>query len=289
MLLTDGGQCAIQWAGYQSRLPEPIVSFSLGTPLNYLTTQNNYRSNNPHVAWFARLAPTPIFYAKIVHIVWKANRMARKGLYDGKAWVQSSINTIKGLESVGVHFEIQNTDLYRNLERPCVFVGNHMSILETFVLPCLIQPHRQVTFVVKDSLISYPFFGPILRARDPIVVGRGNPREDLKIVLEEGQKRLSRNVSVIIFPQTTRSTEFDIKKFNTLGVKLAKRAGVPVIPVALKTDAWGIGQKLKDFGKISPRKPVKICFGDPLQINGSGKAEHNTIIEFISGKLDAWS
>lgn len=257
--------------------------------MNYLTAQNYYKSIDTRISWFARFAPTTLFYAKIVHIVWKANRMARKGRYDGKEWVQSSINVIKGLESIGVHFEIQNTDFYRKLENACVFVGNHMSILETFVLPCLIQPHLQVTYVVKESLISYPFFGTILRTRDPIVVGRDNPREDLKIVLEEGQKRLRRNVSVIIFPQTTRSTEFDTKKFNTLGVKLAKRAGVPVIPVALKTDAWGLGRKLKDFGKISPTKPVKICFGDPLQINGSGKAEHNTIIEFISDKLNSWS
>jgi len=37
------------------------------------------------------------------------------------------------------------------LPSACVFIGNHMSILETFVLPCLIQPHRDVTFVVKES------------------------------------------------------------------------------------------------------------------------------------------
>jgi 1-acyl-sn-glycerol-3-phosphate acyltransferase len=163
-----------------------------------------------------------------------------------------------------------------------------MSVLETFVLPCLIQPYRDVTFVVKESLISYPFFGPILRSRDPIVVGRVNPREDLKIVLGEGQKRLRHNVSVIIFPQTTRSPIFDTDKFNTLGVKLAKRANVPVVPFALKTDAWGIGRRLKDFGKINPEKPVRIYFGDPMHITGSGKEEHNTITEFISAKINAW-
>jgi 1-acyl-sn-glycerol-3-phosphate acyltransferase len=137
-----------------------------------------------------------------------------------------------------------------------------MSILETFVFPSLIQPYRDVTFVVKESLISYPFFGPILRSRDPVVVGRVNPREDLKIVLEEGR--------------------------NRLGVKLAKRANVPVVPFALKTDAWGLGRKLKDFGKISPQKTVRIYFGNPMHISGSGKAEHNTIIEFISARLDDW-
>ena len=256
--------------------------------MNCLTTQNKYRSEDLHISWLARIAPTPVFYAKVARIVWNANRLAIKGAYDGNAWIQSSIDVIQAMESVGVQFELHNFDYFRNLDRPCVFVGNHMSVLETFALPSLIQPHCEVTFVVKESLVSYPIFGPILQSHAPIVVGRVNPREDLRTVLEEGQKRLSQNISVIIFPQTTRSTEFDAQKFNTLGVKLAKRAGVPVIPVAIKTDAWGIGRKFKDLGKICPTKPVRISFGKPLDIKGSGKQDHNTIIEFISGKLDEW-
>jgi 1-acyl-sn-glycerol-3-phosphate acyltransferase len=256
--------------------------------LNCLTTQNTYRSGDRHVSWLARLLPTAVFYTKVGGIVWKSNRLAIRGAYSGNEWIQSSINVIETMESLGVVFEIQNFHHFRGLDCPCVFVGNHMSVLETFVLPSLIQPHRNVTFVVKESLISYPVFGPILQTRDPIVVGRVNPRDDLRVVLEEGQKRLSRNISVVIFPQTTRSPDFDTQKFNTLGVKLAKRADVPVIPVALKTDAWGIGRKFKDFGKIVPTKPVHMCFGEPLHIEGSGKQEHNTIIEFISGKLNEW-
>ena len=73
-----------------------------------------------------------------------------------------------------------------------------------------------------------------------------------------------------------------------LGIKLAKRANVPVIPIALKTDAWGVGQRFKDFGKIDPLKPVRICFGDPLDLKGSGKEDHKFIIEFITGKLNDW-
>jgi 1-acyl-sn-glycerol-3-phosphate acyltransferase len=202
--------------------------------------------------------------------------------------VQSSLDTIKALESVGVHLEIENVGIPRKLASPCVFVGNHMSILETFVLPCLIQPYRDVTFVVKEDLISYPFFKHVILSRDPIVVGRVNPRRDLKKVIEEGQKRLSRNVSIIIFPQTTRSVFFDAKKFNSLGIKLAKRGKVSVVPVAIKSDAWGLGQKFKDFGRISPVKAVHICFGDPLDVSGPGREEHQFIIDFIVGKLNEW-
>jgi 1-acyl-sn-glycerol-3-phosphate acyltransferase len=220
--------------------------------------------------------------------VLKASRLCKKGVYTNDCWVQSSLNTVKALESVGGRFEIQNLAVIRKLESACVFVSNHMSILETFVLPCLIQPYCDVTFVVKESLLSFPFFKHVMRNRNPIVVGRGNPRKDLRTVLEEGQKRLNANMSVVIFPQTTRSITFDANKFNSLGIKLAKRGKVPVIPIALKTDAWGNGRKFKDFGKIQPAKPVHITFGDPLPVQGTGKEEHKFILDFIAKKLDSY-
>ena len=256
--------------------------------LNYLTTQNTYHSPKQPTPWFARRNPTPVFYAKIFMIILKASRLCKKGAYTNDRWIQSSLNTVKALESVGGRFEIQNLAVSRKLESPCVFVSNHMSILETFVLPCLIQPYRDVTFVIKESLLSFPFFKHVMRNRNPIVVGRANPREDLRIVLEVGQRRLNANISVIIFPQTTRSIKFDPKKFNSLGVKLAKRGKVPVIPIALKTDVWGIGRKFKDFGKIRPAIPAHITFGDPLQVQSSGKEEHKFIVDFITRKLDAY-
>lgn len=96
------------------------------------------------------------------------------------------------------------------------------------------------------------------------------------------------NISVLIFPQTTRELFFDPKKFNTLGIKLAKRAKVPVIPIAVKTDACGMGRWAMDFGRIDPSKPVRVSFGEPVHINGNGKTEHRLTIDFIGSKLDGW-
>lgn len=110
----------------------------------------------------------------------------------------------------------------------------------------------------------------------------------MRWVLEEGQKRLEDDISIVIFPQTTRSVEFDAKKFNSLGVKLAKRCNVPVVPFALKTDAWGLGRRLKDFGRIRPEKTVHIHFGEPMTVQGSGKEEHGRVVEFIEKNLEEW-
>ena len=255
---------------------------------NCLTAESQYRTperpGSSMAAWF----PGVVFYAKAFGVVYRAAGLAKKDLYDNQRWIESSITTIRALESVGGRFEFQGLDVVKRLGSPCVFIGNHMSILETFVLPCLIVPHRNVTFVVKESLITYPLFGHVMRSRNPVVVGRENPREDLRLVLEEGQKRLEADISIVIFPQTTRSVEFDPKKFNTLGVKLAKRCNVPVVPFALKTDAWGLGRRLKDFGRICPEKTVHIHFGEPMTVQGSGKEEHSRVVEFIEKNLAEW-
>ncbi len=256
--------------------------------LNGLTAQNTYYSPDLPKHWFSLSNPTLTFYVKISMLVLKASKLCKKGAYTNDHWIQDSLNTIRALEAVGGRFEIRNLDVIRKLESPCVFVSNHMSILETFVLPCLIQPHCDVTFVIKESLMSFPFFKHVMRSRNPIIVGRDNPRQDLKTVLNEGRNRLKANTSIIIFPQTTRSIHFDPKNFNSLGVKLAKRCKVPVVPLALKTDAWGNGERFKDFGKICPDKSVYITFSDPLRVEGSGKEEHAFIVDFIVKELDSY-
>jgi 1-acyl-sn-glycerol-3-phosphate acyltransferase len=257
-------------------------------PVNCLTTESFYQTPERTGPGMAAWLPGVVFYAKVAGVIYRAAKLAKHGVYDSQLWIESSVTTVRALESVGGSFDLQNLNVPRKIDSPCVFIGNHMSILETFVLPCLIQPHRPVTFVVKESLLTYPLFGHVMRSRDPVVVGRTHPREDLRTVLEEGEKRLAANISVVIFPQTTRSVDFDPQMFNSLGVKLAKRCKVPVVPFALKTDAWGLGRRLKDFGRICPEKTVHIHFGEPMTVHGSGKEEHNMIVEFIGKKMAAW-
>ncbi len=248
----------------------------------------DYRTIPVGPSLLGRLSPALSFYASILRIVITGSRRAKRGAYGDEEWSQSSLESLRAFERVGGIFEVTGTDNFRSLDTPCVFIGNHMSTLETFVLPGLIQPFKRVTFVVKQSLVDYPVFKHIMRSRDPITVGRTNPREDLKAVLEGGEAKLRAGTSLVIFPQTTRSEAFVPAQFNTIGVKLAKRAGVPVVPVALLTDAWGNGKMLKDFGTIDPSRKVYFAFGKPMAVQGRGDEEHQRIIEFISNKLQEW-
>jgi len=82
----------------------------------------------------------------------------QKNTYSTDKKIESSANVLRTLERIGVEFVIENMSAFIDLKTPCVFVANHMSVLETFVLPCFIMPYRKITFVLKRSLTQYPIY-----------------------------------------------------------------------------------------------------------------------------------
>jgi 1-acyl-sn-glycerol-3-phosphate acyltransferase len=218
----------------------------------------------------------------------RSSSLSRRGLYDDEAWADSSFEIMGNLERCGARFRIDGLDKVRAAEGPIVFVSNHMSTLETVVLPGLIRPMKSITFVIKRKLLGGVFWGPIMRSRDPIAVSRTDPRADLEAVLTAGPARLAAGISVIVFPQGTRTEVWRREGFNSLGIKLASKAGAKVIPVALKTDYWGSGGLFRGFGRVHRDRMVRIEFGDPMSVSGRGKAEHERCLDFIESRLKAW-
>lgn len=251
-------------------------------------TDSSYRTAGRRISWFARAFPSIAFFARMTSIVLRAAWKAKRGKYDGEAWAGSSLEVFQALENVGVKFDIKGIEHLRAVDGPCLIIGNHMSTLETMVLPGIIQPLRETTFVVKQQLITYPIFKHVMISRNPIAVTQTDPRGDFKLMMSGGQERLADGVSLVVFPQGERTQAWDPKQFNSIGVKLASRAGVPIVPVALKTDAWGLGAIISDFGKIDPSKTVHFEFAPPTEVNGRGAEENQAIVEFITEKLNDW-
>ncbi len=226
------------------------------------------------------------YVLRFLAVVLRYWNIARKHL-DYETWSRASYDMFRLMEDCGGRFFITGLDNLRKVEGPVVFVGNHMSMLETQVPICLTYPYKRAIFVLKKSLQAIPFFGAYVR--DCIAVSRTSPADDLKLVLSQGAERIAEGRSIIIFPQATRSVEFIPEKFNSLGVKLARRAGVPVVPIALKTDFWGNGALMKDFGPLDLRKPIHLEFGEPMTIKGQGRDEHEQVMQFIQSRLAKWS
>jgi 1-acyl-sn-glycerol-3-phosphate acyltransferase len=163
-----------------------------------------------------------------------------------------------------------------------------MSTLETMIFPTTLLSFGKLAIILKKSLEDIPLVGSASRSVGSIAVTRKNAREDLVTVLEQGAIRLSNSHSVLLFPQGTRQMVFEAKRFNTLGAKLAERAKVPVVPLAVKTDFLQTGKIVKDFGRVDPNKPVRIACGPVLSPELGSKKVHEQCLSFIEGKLREW-
>ena len=252
---------------------------------SYDTPEKDHLGFKEKILLNSRIYFTLIYAATVL----RTRKEAIRKVYDTKAWADSSFEIFRLIEKTGGKFHITGMDNITKSKGPVLFISNHMSTLETMIFPGIIAPHRELTFVVKESLVKHPLFGDVMRSRNPVIVGRKDPRKDFEAVMNGGVDLLSKGISIIIFPQSTRNLEFKPEEFNSLGVKLAKKAGVEVVPVAIKTDFWGNGKWIKELGPLDSDKPIHIKFGEPFRVTGNGKEENQKIIDFIQSSLKVWN
>lgn len=126
-----------------------------------------------------------------------------------------------------------------------------------------LKGHRLVRFMAKKEIFEGPVVGALMRGMHHIPVDRSAGAASL----DEAVVRLQEGHLVGIFPEATISRSFEIKDIKTGAVRIASRADVPLIPVAM----WG-SQRL--WTKDHPRKlgrrflPVWIKVGAPIDPSG---------------------
>jgi 1-acyl-sn-glycerol-3-phosphate acyltransferase len=117
-----------------------------------------------------------------------------------------------------------------------VVVANHQSILDILVLSNI--PH-EMKWVAKRSLFSIPWVGWCFTMSGDIPVDRGDSGSAMA-VLVRSRRYLARGMSVMMFPEGTRSRDGKLLPFKSGAFKLAVEAGVPVLPIAVSGTAQGM-------------------------------------------------
>jgi len=144
-----------------------------------------------------------------------------------------------------------------DLGRPYVFMLNHASFLDVLLVLAFI-PHN-FRFIVKEEFFSIPFLGLTVRSSGQIPLDRKNPRKGLRS-LRRGADLLKKGVSIVVFPEGTRSRDGNIGEFKTTLFVLPIRTQTPVVPVLIE----GTFQALPRGSVFLKRCPIKITFLDPI-------------------------
>ena len=114
--------------------------------------------------------------------------------------------------------------------RPCLFVSNHKSNADPFLLSLL---PWDMKFLSKESIFRIPLLGWQMRAAGHIPISRGD-RESARGAIWEMRQRLLAKTSVLLFPEGTRSEDGSLAPFREGGFRLAIELGVPIVPLAVR-------------------------------------------------------
>jgi 1-acyl-sn-glycerol-3-phosphate acyltransferase len=165
-----------------------------------------------------------IFY---VAAVWLATAAFDRGRYHaGRAFRHLAMTTVK-LNPLW-HFETDGV-YPENPRLPYIAVSNHESYADIFLISHL---PWEMKWLSKDTIFRIPVMGWMMRMANDIPIKRGK-RESVVSALAGCRDRLAKNVSVMIFPEGTRSPADTLLPFKDGAFKLAIEAGVPIMPIAV--------------------------------------------------------
>jgi 1-acyl-sn-glycerol-3-phosphate acyltransferase len=114
---------------------------------------------------------------------------------------------------------------------PYIFMANHQSNVD---IPVLIQSLNrfQLRWIAKKELLRVPLFGWAMWATKHITVDRADPLDGVKS-LERARRKIAAGISVVIFPEGTRSRDGRLLPFKKGGFLIAAKTGVRIVPVTI--------------------------------------------------------
>lgn len=161
-------------------------------------------------------------------------------------------------------FEVSGT-IPSDPRHPYVVVANHESFVDILLISHL---PFEMKWMSKSDFFRYPLVGWMMRLARDIRLERGDKKSGVA-ALVECRRRLEQKVSVMIFPEGTRSHTGELGEFRDGAFRLAIQAGVPILPLAV------IGTRdalVKHDWRFGPsRAEVRVL--DPIPTTGLTKAD----------------
>jgi 1-acyl-sn-glycerol-3-phosphate acyltransferase len=142
-------------------------------------------------------------------------------------------------------------------KRVYVFMSTHASFLD-ILLAFAYFPYN-FRFIIKKEIFSIPFVGWALTRSGQIPIARENPRKGLKS-LKQAEDLLREGVSVVVFPEGTRTPNGEVQEFKSMLFVLPIRSQTPVVPVLIE----GTFQALKRGSFLLNSVPLRLTFYDPI-------------------------
>jgi len=179
---------------------------------------------------------------------------------------------IMGIAKIlGIEVEIRGK-ITEDMKKAKIFMTNHQSYFDIFALLAYL-PH-DFRFIMKKELMEIPLLGYAMRKVGYIGIDRENPRAALRS-LKEASDKLHHGISLLIFPEGTRSPDGSLLPFKKGGFKLAMKTGAEIVPIGIRGSA-----KIASKGRLRLRKGrFSIGFGPPIDSKKFSRRDIDRLME----------
>ena len=119
--------------------------------------------------------------------------------------------------------------------------------------------HRRMRFMIKAEMQQVKIVNSLIKHSGTIPVDRGAGADAYAVAVQ----RLREGEVVGVYPEATISRSFELKEFKTGAARMAREAGVPIVPLIV----WGAHRM---WTKDHPRNlghrnlPITVSVGAPL-------------------------
>ena len=138
-----------------------------------------------------------------------------------------------------------------------IIISNHQSHFDSLALVLTLGiPFR---WVAKRELLGIPFFSPALKSLGTVFIDRSN-RDKAMASIRSGVAQLPSGVSLIFFPEGTRSEDGAPLPFKKGGFITALETGWPILPVTVN----GSRRVLPKGSLVFHSGVIEIVVGDPI-------------------------
>ena len=185
-------------------------------------------------------------------LTWIGNKQAS---FAGRAWAWGIIWMLRVI--CGITHKVEGME---NIPSgPCVVASKHQSAWDTMIFFSVI---KHPVFVMKKELLKIPLFGSFMAQMGMIPVNREGGASALKSMLVEVRKRMANGMSLIVFPEGTRTEVGQIAKYHPGIASIYQDPEIDVlfVPVALDSGkCWSKSSFIKKPGVITIKflKPIK--------------------------------
>ncbi|MCU1502549.1 MAG: acyltransferase [Ilumatobacteraceae bacterium] len=177
-------------------------------------------------AWLV-LGVVIILWVPLVGIIWLVTAPFDRGRYAAGrmfrrlAVVHQKLNPLWRFHTAG--------RTIADPRRPYIVVANHESFVDILLISHL---PWEMKWLSKEDFFHYPLVGWLMRMAGDIRLIRGQ-RDSVAAAMSSCKDRLAKKVSVMIFPEGTRTGDGELQRFKSGAFRLAIETGTPILPLAV--------------------------------------------------------